>query len=96
MRKYEPVASPWSLEDELLKNFRLYVFRACGFNKVWAAEVLGVSLRSLRYHLASYRADGENVPSDRWEARSSSEEPPRLRKADLEFIERFVKCRRCR
>ena len=57
----QPRKQNWTLEDELLRNFRLYVLRACFFNRTWTAHVLGISLRNLRMWLGVYKEQGFEV-----------------------------------
>lgn len=53
----------WTLEDELLKNFRLWVLEQCGWNRTQAAEILGLSDRGLRLNVRRYKEQGEYIPT---------------------------------
>ncbi len=57
--RYEPPRrQPVTLEDEILRNLRLWVLKCCKGNRSQAAEILGIDVRSLRLHLAAYIEDG--------------------------------------
>ena len=48
----------WTIEDELLRAFRLFVLEHCFGNRTLAADVLGLSLRSYRTWLNEYSRQG--------------------------------------
>jgi hypothetical protein len=57
-RKRKKILFKWSLEDELLRAFRLFVLEQCFGNKTLAADVLGLSIRSYQTWLNEYSRQG--------------------------------------
>jgi hypothetical protein len=85
------------LEDELLRSFRLFVLKSCGWNRTWAAEVLGVSLRALRYQILLYKDQGFDCPDMPEQSRSelrNLHRMPRLSLEDSDIIREWLYYRR--
>lgn len=55
-------SEPWNIQDELLKNFRLYVLEKCKFNRTHTAIVLGVPLNTVREFIKRYTSMGYIIP----------------------------------
>ena len=59
------VTDGWSLEDEFLMQFRLFVLELCHWNRSHAMEVLGISDRGIHNALNRYREKGVFIaPND--------------------------------
>lgn len=52
-----------TVEGALIMSLRLYVLQHCDWNRIQAAEILGISVESLRAHLKLYEQMGFNVMS---------------------------------
>ncbi len=53
-RRPQEVKFDFSLEDSVLMALRVFVLEKCCWNRTLAAEVLGISVRSLRQWMAVY------------------------------------------
>lgn len=53
-RRPPEVRFDFSLEDSVLMALRVFVLEKCCWNRTLAAEVLGISVRSLRQWMAIY------------------------------------------
>jgi len=52
------VTDGWSLEDEFIMQFRLFVLELCNWNRTQAKEILGISDRGFHNALNRYREKG--------------------------------------
>lgn len=76
---FPPVTrQPWTLEDELLKNFRLFVLKVCGWNRTHAALIIGTTVRNIRLYIARYRKLGYKIPESSREPKVSEENLKRI------------------
>ncbi len=60
------LAKEWTVEDELLKNLRIWLIGCCNGSRLQAAEILGVSRRALGYQIRDYERMGYDVPCARF------------------------------
>jgi hypothetical protein len=62
------------LEDLMITNFRLFVLRACGWNRTHAANSLGISVRSMGIFIARMIQLGIIIPDSKLDPKISGED----------------------